>query len=55
MVRLPGVVVPGCPLHVIQRGNNRQAMFFVNQDSSRFCNDSCAVFRRADPLDCYST
>jgi REP element-mobilizing transposase RayT len=27
MPRMPRVVVPGLPLHVIQRGNNRQEIF----------------------------
>ena len=27
MARLPRMFVPGYPLHVIQRGNNRQALF----------------------------
>ncbi len=32
MARLPRNVVPGLPLHVIQRGNNRQAVFFAESD-----------------------
>lgn len=27
MARLPRFFVPGCSLHVIQRGNNREALF----------------------------
>jgi putative transposase len=32
MARLPRNVVPGLPVHVIQRGNNRQAVFFAESD-----------------------
>lgn len=34
MARLPRLSIPGCPQHVIQRGNNRQACFFADQDYS---------------------
>ncbi|TCI05102.1 transposase [Corallincola luteus] len=32
MARLPRLNLPGIPQHVIQRGNNRQACFFAEQD-----------------------
>lgn len=32
MARLPRVVVPGCPHHLIQRGNRRQPVFFSDED-----------------------
>ena len=32
MARLPRLSLPGIPQHVIQRGNNRQACFFVKED-----------------------
>jgi putative transposase len=32
MARLPRIVVPGQALHIIQRGNNRQAVFFGDGD-----------------------
>jgi putative transposase len=32
MPRLPGLPIAGCPQHIIQRGNNRQACFFAEQD-----------------------
>lgn len=32
MARLPRLSVVGCPKHIIQRGNNRQACFFSVQD-----------------------
>ncbi len=51
MARMPRVVVPGVPLHVIQRGNNRQHTFFDDQDYATFladlgeaaANHGCAV------------
>jgi len=35
MARLPRLSVPGYPHHVIQRGNNRQAIFLVDADRRR--------------------
>lgn len=32
MPRIPRLVLPGVPLHVVQRGNNRQAVFFEAGD-----------------------
>ncbi|BBB26398.1 transposase [Amphritea japonica] len=32
MARLPRLFLPGCPQHIIQRGNNRQATFFTDED-----------------------
>jgi len=32
MARLPRLSLPGIPQHIIQRGNNRQACFFSEQD-----------------------
>jgi REP-associated tyrosine transposase len=32
MPRRPRLIVPGTPLHIIQRGNNRQACFFAEDD-----------------------
>ncbi len=32
MARRPRHVVPGQALHLIQRGNNRQAIFFADED-----------------------
>ena len=36
MARLPRIVVPGLPMHVIQRGNNRQATFFAEDDYRKY-------------------
>ncbi len=35
-MRLPRYVLPGQPLHIIQRGNNRQAIFYTQQDAVNF-------------------
>jgi putative transposase len=48
MPRMPRVVVPGLPLHVIQRGNNRQAIFFTDQDYDRFHTDLRTASERFD-------
>ena len=32
MPRRPRIVLPGTPLHLVQRGNNRQACFFATND-----------------------
>lgn len=32
MARLPRIVIPGQALHLIQRGNNRQATFYADED-----------------------
>jgi putative transposase len=32
MARLPRLYMEGCPQHIIQRGNNRQACFFADED-----------------------
>ena len=36
MARLPRLFIPGCPQHVIQRGNNRQAIFVEQADYEQF-------------------
>ena len=32
MPRMAGIVIPGQPHHVVQRGHNRQDVFFVDDD-----------------------
>jgi len=34
MSRIARIVVPGCPHHIVQRGNRRQAVFFNDQDKA---------------------
>ena len=36
MARLARVVVPGCPHHIIQRGNRRQEVFFNDDDRKAY-------------------
>ena len=36
MARLPRYVIPGQPQHIIQRGNNRQAIFAAEADYQFF-------------------
>ncbi len=49
MARLPRNVVPGQALHVIQRGNNRQAVFFSDTDY-RYYHE--ALLAAADEYGC---
>ena len=39
MARLPRIVIPNQPLHIIHRGNNRQDIFESEEDMSRIKND----------------
>ena len=36
MARMPRMIVPGQALHIIQRGNNRQARFFSDEDYLKY-------------------
>lgn len=36
MARMPRIILPGQALHVIQRGNNRQATFFSDEDYLKY-------------------
>ena len=36
MPRVARIVIPGCPHHITQRGNNRQDVFFVDDDRERY-------------------
>jgi putative transposase len=36
MPRRPRLTLPGVPLHIIQRGNNRSACFYADEDYSRY-------------------
>ena len=38
MARLPRIVVPGHPLHIIQRGNYRLPVFFTEEDYRCYLN-----------------
>ena len=39
MPRKPRIEIPGVPLHIVQRGNNRSACFFGEDDYSRYLQD----------------
>lgn len=39
MPRLPRIEIPGVPLHIVQRGNNRSACFFGDEDHGRYLQD----------------
>jgi putative transposase len=36
MPRLPRYILPGVPQHIIQRGNNRQAIFAADGDYTAY-------------------
>jgi putative transposase len=47
MPRAARVIVPGCPHHVTQRGNNRQDVFFVDDDRRvflRWLGEACQTY-----------
>ena len=46
MARLPRIVFPGQALHIIQRGNNRQACFFADDDHRYYLDCLQAVCTR---------
>ena len=39
MARKPRLIVPGWPLHVVQRGHDRQPVFFCDDDYWKYLND----------------
>ena len=49
MPRRSRIVLPGVPLHIIQRGNNRQACFFSDVDRAFFLE---WLFESARASDC---
>ena len=47
MPRVARIVLPGLPHHIIQRGNNRQDVFFVDADRTRYLKilrEQCALY-----------
>ena len=36
MPRIARIVIPDCPHHIVQRGNNRQDVFFVDDDREAY-------------------
>lgn len=49
MARLPRLSLAGYPQHVIQRGNNRQATFFSDEDYSVNL-DKLRIYRGQSPF-----
>lgn len=49
MPRLPRFVIPGQPQHVIQRGNNREAIFYAENDYQFYLEK---LFEAADKYEC---
>lgn len=39
MARKPRIAVAGQPLHIIQRGNDRQAVFYADEDYRHYLDD----------------
>lgn len=50
MARLPRIVVPGLPVHVIQRGNNRQATFYSAEDYRKYLD---VLTLASDKYECF--
>jgi len=48
MARLPGIVLPNQPLHIMHRGNNRQAIFETDKDMLRFKDDLAISLSKSD-------
>ena len=53
MPRKPRMYLPGIPCHVIQRGNNRDACFFAEQDYQFYLEclkDACRRYIELNPV-----
>ena len=48
MTRLPWIIIPDEPLHIIHRGNNRQNIFQREEDYFRFLSDLKASLKHVD-------
>jgi putative transposase len=48
MARLPRLIAPGLPHHLIQRGNNRQPIFLDEVDCARYLDDLADLARAHD-------
>ena len=47
MARLPRIVVPDQPLHIMHRGNNRQDIFETEEDMARIKDDIAVSLEKA--------
>ncbi len=48
MARLPRIVVPGQPLHIMHRGNNRQNIFESDENMYRVRDDIAVSLKKVD-------
>jgi len=48
MARLPRIVIPNQPMHIMHRGNNRQAIFEANEDLIRIKEDIKFALEKSD-------
>ena len=48
MPRKPRFTIPGIPQHVIQRGNNREACFYAEEDYCRYLDNLKDALQRND-------
>ena len=48
MARLPRLVLPDQPLHIMHRGNNRQNIFENEEDMTRILSDIAESLHKAD-------
>ena len=49
MARQPRIVIPGQAMHIVQRGNNRQATFYAKEDYRKYLD---MLFDYADQSEC---
>jgi putative transposase len=47
MARLPRLVIPNQPLHIMHRGNNRQGIFESEEDIVRIKEDICYALEKS--------
>ena len=50
MARRPRVILPDIPLHIIQRGNNRSACFYSDEDYIFYIDKLDLIAELADQL-----
>ncbi len=48
MPRKPRFYLPGVPVHIVQRGNNREAIFFDENDCSAYLGWLKEALKRYD-------
>ena len=50
MARQPRIVIPGQAMHIVQRGNNRQATFYAKDDYRKYLD---MLFDYAEQSECW--